>query len=481
MAYTDAAGAFRFDGIKPDDYTIQIGAQEYRDALAVSLKPGQMTSWLHCTAGLSMTGAVAALDPPAVISGRVTDMEGEPIAGASVTTMARRWQRGSPRMQTEAAAEADEHGEYRVTVEPGRYFLRAGPRTGGPLPAVFSDGPGKPEMVVAAVVYPGVPGTEGATEFDLHAGQQLGGIDFKLPTVAAYHVRGTVRAAGEWRGDRMVMLQRGDGGLAAVTGVDLKKSGFDLAGVTPGSYWLRFMTQGADRSEGKVPVEVTDRNVEGVVLNSVAAMTLKGSVRVDDGEPRDVSKVYLSLNLLDWVWFNNYGVSAQPKPDGSFQFENVPAGEMALTLAENPDFYVESVTYNRREAVGAKLDLTSGTAGELEVVLGVGTGQIGGSIRWPEVAPGGPAPRPAGNIVAVLTPAEGVTGNTGVRVMGIDQEGRFRFQHLGPGRYFLWAVTNFDADHWENMDYVTEMQSRGVAVDLPRQGSVQADIDEVIQ
>ena len=209
-AATDAAGAFRFEAIAPGDYVVELSAKGYRSATAVSLKPGQATSWLHFTAGQSVTGAVAALDPSAVVSGRVTDADGEPIADAQVTALARLWQRGTAILQTWATAETGERGEYRFSLEPGRYFLSAGPHVGGSAPSLFIDGPGKPETTIASIVYPNSPGMDGAAEFDLHPGQQLGGIDFRLPTVVAYHVRGSMRPAAEWRNGQSLLLQPRD-------------------------------------------------------------------------------------------------------------------------------------------------------------------------------------------------------------------------------------------------------------------------------
>ncbi len=475
---TDAQGAFRFEAIGVGDYAIQVSARGYRNASAVSLKPGQATSWLHFTKGQSITGAAAALDPPAVISGRVTDQDGEPIAHGRVEALARQWWRGFATLLPQSSEETDDHGEYHLSVQPGRVYLRAYPRQDGALPEVFSDGPGRPAIVVASVVYPNVPDMNGATEFDLHAGQQLGGIDFKLPAVPAYRVRGSVQSTAPWD----VVLQRegwpGWGGLRGGVG----KGAFHFSGVPAGRYWLKVYTRGTGQILGRMPVQVTDRDVDGGVLNILPPATLKGHVRFDWGDApvpaRASDPVQLYLYPLD-ILFSGTSTTAGLKDDNSFEFDHVAAGEAVLELAENRDFYMESMTYNQRDVPNGKLDLSGGAAGELEVVLAAGTGQIGGTIHWPDALPGAPPSAPADNIQAVLVRADGVTGNTGARVMGIDQEGHFQFSHLGPGRYYVWAVTHFD-DQWQNMDFVTPLESRGVVVDLPAKGSVQIEIQEVL-
>ncbi len=92
------------------------------------------------------------------------------------------------------------------------------------------------------------------------------------------------------------------------------------------------------------------------------------------------------------------------------------------------------------------------------------------------------APRLTGSsIVAVLAPASGVTGNTGVRSVAIDAKGRFQFPFVPPGRYYIWAVASYDADHWQNMDFVTQMQQHGTSVELEKKGNAQVEIPAVIE
>ena len=466
---TDASGTFRFEAVAPGDYTIMVICRGYGLASAVALKPGQSASTLHFAAGQGITGVVATLDPPAVISGRVTDEDGEPLAGAQVELLSQNWRRGDPRTEVVEQAAADERGEYRFRVSADRYYVAAGRRLEN-VPAIFSDGPGKPERTTGSAIRPDA--------IEPHPGQQVNGIDFKLSTVACYHVRGVVRPGVDWKSNRMLLMTLRDGPRMAMNRAVMKNDAFDFSGVTPGSYSIFIFSPIGDRIAGEVAVDVADRDVNGVVFHAISPFTLKGHMRFDDSDPHDFTGVALFLNQLDWT-FVNWGLSASGKPDGSFQFDNVPGGEFVVNVSGPPEVYIESVTYNRRDAPGQKLDLKAGAAGELEVVLGAGTGQIGGTVHWPEGIPGAP-PAVAANLKAVAAPVNGVSGNTGVRTREIDQEGRFRLTDLPPGRYFVWVVKHFD-DHWQNMEFVTQMQGRGVAVDLPKKGSVQVEIPEVIE
>jgi len=484
LTNTDGQGAFRFEAIAPGDYTIQVSARGYRDVQAVALRPGQFASAFHLTTGQSITGAVAALDPPAIVSGRVSDSDGKPLAGAYVMAMTHFWQADG--LQPASVTQADEHGEYRLRVDPGRYVLSAGFRE-DKVPWLFTEGPGKPEMMVASVFYPNLPDSDGAAELTLRPGEQQGGMDFKLPTVATYHVRGKVGLPVDSAGNRFVTLERRSGGTQDRGSSPLKRGAFDIAGVTPGIYWLRLISPMGDRIGGKMPIEVTDRDVNGVAFEAMPPLTVKGRARFDDGEPHDLSHVELVLSAIGRFNFGGNFRRTTPKPDGSFQFDNVTAAELTLQTTDAGDVYLDSVSYNHTDAPAGRMDLSAGVAGDIEVVLGLGRGEIGGIVHFAEVLPGAPPPAAAQNMAAVLIPADltrrpGMTlgVNTGVRWAQIDQDGRFHFPRLPPGRYYLWADKGLD-DRWHSAQYVAEMQSRAVMVDLPKKGSVQVEISEVVE
>lgn len=467
---TDASGAFHFEGVEVGDYHVRVSASEHAFSELVSLKPGQAVAVLHFMAGESISGAVAALDPIAAVTGHVTDGDGEPIEGAQVELLTERWFRGTRRYESRDGTTTDDRGAYRLEALPGRYFVAAGLRESGAVPAVFSEGPGKAEMRVASVVYPNSPGVEGATALEVRAGQQYGGIDVRLPTVAVYHVRGAVRPWGAWTGPRSLTLTRRDGGIFDDSPALGKDGSFDQSGVAPGSYWLRALDMSLVGIQA--PVEVTDRDVEGVVFTAVPPVDLKGQVRFEDDGPHDLSKVLLVVTRLD----SSHPLGRQEtgiRADGTFAFHRLAAAQTALELAPPGDYYLQSATFHQREVEDGLLDLTSGAAGELEIVLGSGTGTVSGTLHAGDAA--------SGTAVAVLAPASGATGNTGVRSATFDQSGHFQFQFVPPGRYYVWALAHYDPDHWQNMDFAIQMQASGVAVEVVKNGSAQVEIPAVVE
>jgi hypothetical protein len=474
---SDATGAFRFEAITPGDYRLEIRARGYADGQAAAIE-ARGVSTVHFTAGKEVAGAIVELDPEAVITGRVTDADGEPVPSATVSAVTEQWQRGFRIYKQVTYAQANDRGEFRLKVLPGRYYLKALPTLNAVEPSVFAEEPGEPEMRGGAVVYPNAATIDAGSPIEVRPGQQLSGITFKRPVVAAYHLRGAVKLYSPPAPQVVVILRNrnGDRSPGSFYGATVKKDGtFDIIGVPAGSYWLELMPV-RDSPTGLMAVDVIDRDLNGIKLPSILQFDLKGKVRwEDDGVTEPLSSVKLHIDWLDWFQFNLSSV-ATPAADGAFVFPFRPAGVWVITLAPESDVYIQSISYNQREVEGGRFDLRNGAAGDVEIVLGTGTGQVGGNVTWPDLAPGAPPPPLPPGTTAVLVSAAGVTGNTGARSAEIDQSGHFQFPFVPPGRYFVFVGPRYDEGLWQNADFVREIQASGVGVEVPKKGSAQAEV-----
>src|ERR1017187_7151186 len=82
-----------------------------------------------------------------VITGVVTNDDGEPVVYANVQVMIKTYRRGQPTLTARSTASTDDRGRYRVfDLSPGRYYVQATRRGGGPT--------NNKETAYANVIYP---------------------------------------------------------------------------------------------------------------------------------------------------------------------------------------------------------------------------------------------------------------------------------------------------------------------------------------
>jgi hypothetical protein len=297
-----------------------------------------------------------------------------------------------------------------------------------------------------------------------------------LPVVPAYHVRGVVKPyAPQPQAGALVLWNRsGDRTNHSQPGARIAPDGsFDIPAVEPGSYWLELLPFAGSPS-GRMALEVVDRDVTGVTLAGTMPFDLAVHLRFDgaDGQPLPPPHA-LQLEMLDWRLFRTTP-SATVESDGTIVFSGLRSGQWVLTLAPDRDAYIQSISCGAHELAAGIMDFTNGPCGDLEIVLAGGTGEVQGSMRWPD------PPWIGGPVSALLVAASGQTGNTGARRAPIDENGQFHFRFVPPGRYLVFAVAVASAPNddgvWQNADFVKEVSGRGVAADVPSKGSVRVEV-----
>ena len=222
-----------------------------------------------------------------------------------------------------------------------------------------------------------------------------------------------------------------------------------------------------------MPVDVTNRDVNDVKAAAMPSFEIRGHVRFDDDS--GVAPFSSLKFLLQEREFYMLEVSLHfsPKADGTIQLSTRHFGNYALRMDSQGDAYIKSVSLGGHPLEGAQLNLDHGAAGEMEIVMGVGAGEIAGAIRWPEAVAEAP---PVAATHAILVSADGVSGNTGARSVEIDPAGQFRFRFVPPGRWLVFVSPEYDEGLWQNAEFVKQIESRGVAVSLEKKGMAHADV-----
>lgn len=479
---SDADGNFKIENIEPGSYRLSGNRSGYLDTQYGAKRSGQAGSIIVLSPAQQLTNITLALTPQAVISGKVVDQDGDPVNGAMVQLVGQMWQRGKLRHMMQNGSNTNDLGEYRIAnIRPGKYYLVV--NRVGFTPNDAPTEAGKPDIRPVKTFYPEAPTLDDATQLDVKAGQDLGGMDIRLRTAATYHIRGrivgvvpsgvnermNINVSARDEEDMMFMF----GGGASVT----KDHTFDISGIAPGSYTLNLFTFGGQvKGLGHADVDVSQGDVNDVQLEIVPPGVLRGQVTLE-GSPQAGSaaanlkniRIFLASADMSRMIFSNNNTT--PKDDGSFTMEDVAPGKYYLNANAPAGTYLKSVRFGGQEVLGKDLDLTQG-AGQITLVFSYGVAEVDGTVQFPEnPAPGGdasssaqPAATPDAEIV--LVPDTLNDDGSGMRMGNSATGGSFSVKQVPPGHYRAYAFERLDYGQLQNPDVLKQLEDKGVEVEL---------------
>ncbi|MBI3491892.1 MAG: carboxypeptidase regulatory-like domain-containing protein [Acidobacteria bacterium] len=170
---TDLDGRFSFARVPPGQYRVDTQKPGFvRMADVVSLPR------IDLAAGQAIDGVVLYLRRGGVITGRVLDPGGQPLAEARVMAVRRLTAKGSPDRLVPAGqgGVTNDLGEFRIIgLLPGAYYVSAAPR----MPTAFET-PGRSATTMIATFFPGTPGASGAQAVTVASAQTVPDIIFRL-------------------------------------------------------------------------------------------------------------------------------------------------------------------------------------------------------------------------------------------------------------------------------------------------------------
>jgi hypothetical protein len=258
---TDGQGRYEFTGLPPARYTLTATKTAY-----VSLQFGQRRAFEAGTpielGDAQVLGTIdIALPRGGVITGRIIDDTGEPVAGASVSAMRPRYSEGSRQLvRIGRAVETDDRGEYRLFgLAPGTYYV-------GTSSAFLGE-----SLPFGSAYYPGTVNPAEAERVAVKVGQVRAGIDLTLQPVRLAFLSGTLADAA--RGGPLsagTIRAYGAGGGYSIAGVVRPDGSFTVANVPPGDYHSsqRAVTDGVSGLCGVLPVTVSGGDVGGLFIGA---------------------------------------------------------------------------------------------------------------------------------------------------------------------------------------------------------------------
>jgi Carboxypeptidase regulatory-like domain len=296
---SDSDGRFLLKDVAPGRYQFSAAHAGFVDQQYQSADPDSGVV-LALKAGQKLDDVVFRMTVAAVVTGRITDDNDEPMTGVRITALPKLSEEeieeeplyGRSRKQDVTpvgAAETDDRGHYRLFgLRPGEYYIRANyqleDRFGG---FQWRDMQIRQSLGnnFAPLYYPGVLLREQAQIISLRAAEEAQA-DFSMRRIKTVEIAGRVigpegAAKNAWINLESTGMGEGAWDDQSSTNSD-GQGNFRLKGVPPGSYTIVANTraEGNKYYQGRQKVEVGSENIDSLVVSVGGGTSLRGRVTV---------------------------------------------------------------------------------------------------------------------------------------------------------------------------------------------------------
>jgi protocatechuate 3,4-dioxygenase beta subunit len=444
------AGRYQMTVTKAGYVTMQYGQRRpFEPGTPISVRDGETVSSIDF-----------ALPKGAVITVRLNDEFGEPVAGQTVEMQRFQWGEDGQRRLVGAGgggtpfSGTDDRGEVRIFgLMPGEYVI--GTRRG------LTSGPGAGSDAAegfANTFYPGTLSAMEAQPISVGIGQELN-IQFALVASRLSRIRGTATdSQGRPAAGATINLvtQIGCGGMSSSTAGTVSPDGtFSVSGVPPGEHYLQFRQRlGLETESASVPISV------GGDINGVAAIlglgtTVTGRVVYEGTRPSAGPQGWpplLRVTAREACSSPLAGVSGgDVDPDDTFKITGA-TGRLFLTVPGLPATWtVKSVTLEGADITDVPLNLGDRkTVSDVRVTLTDKITQVHGFVADSKG-------QNLADYVVVIQSAEQKEPAIAARLVKAarpDTNGRFEVRGLRPGRYVATALDSME----QNRQFSPEFQ-----------------------
>lgn len=468
-ASTDPAGRFEIKGIQAGRYRMRAIRDGY-----VTAEYGQRTlsdpgSVLTLKPGQNLKDLLFRLVSSAVISGRIQNEDGDPLAWVRVSALRQVFFRGRRRLVTETTVVTNDLGEYRLFgLRPGRYFVDATYKPGQRLdPVDEGDDATTGKSGYVPTYYPGTPDPAKAIAMTVKTGEEISSTDFLLEPTTTYSVRGHVSILGMRRSTDGVVLAlepRTSGRLWSTpnrqTLVDKGDNSFEIADVLPGSYTLTgmWMNEGR-RYQTQQTVDISNSDIESVQLILTPGWNVSGQVVWDGSQSTEKGRLDIFVRSVSTTFAN--ATQVQVAPNGTFPLRELPEGTYQLTTAgQTADCYVKSIRYAGMEVPDDEFNVIRGTQATLEVTISTHGARVQGMVTDVDGLP-------LGGVWVVLVPTGSHASEFHLfKQVTSDQNGRFDIRGIAPGDYTLFSWEQVERGAWEDPEFLKEFEGKGQSLSV---------------
>jgi hypothetical protein len=482
---TDAEGRYEFTNVAAGRYTVIASRTGFVQTSYGQKRPNTQGLPVIVQEGAATVRVDIALPSAGVISGRVVDEYGEPVADAIVSAMRRQFISGERRLVTAGStATTNDIGEFRLhSLAPGDYFVSTTLRN---MLTGTTDRVG-----YAPTFYPSAGSADTAQALTVHAAETVSNavvtlLPSRLSRVSGYVVGEDGRPVQV--GSVMAMPRSGIQ-FANASGMVRPDGSFEVGGLADGDYTLRTMIGPIVFGAGAPPqgpplqataiVTVAGGDVSNVVLRPVRPVVISGRVTGDAAtmaaiQPGTMQVLAARLSPMDVV--GPSGPPARLREDFTFELTVYP-GRVSLRGTGLNGTLIESVRWNGID-VTRGFDLADAVdGGGFELTMTNRTAKVAVTVAD---ARGQAIP---GCDVVIFTADEEWWGASmpGHNSAGrTSQEGRYEAPPLLPGTYYVIAIDGLESFQAGDPAFIASLRDRAqrISVAAGETANVQARIQE---
>jgi hypothetical protein len=470
-AVTDSEGQFTVEDVQSGQYLVVVEHPGF-----VQSNTGSRLTTILVQPGEGKNDFIFHMQPAAVITGKIVDLDGDPMPGVAVSA-SRTGSVGARRnSHNSGSGSTNDLGEFRVSdLRAGRYKITAFP-TQGSRPSNLKEGNnGKDQSVYLTTHYPGVLDEVQAVAVETHPGSETR-IKFGLLTGRAFRVSGTVTGVPSGGAMTQLMLLSKGGVPLGVTPQQLGEGGsFEFTNVLPGSYLARLIIVTLEGGQPRMqmfrvgqPIEVSDAHVEGLRLQPEAVGRVRGKFRLDTDQKFDWTQLNISVFTIEesgpefaFEGAMGFPATSRVNIDGTFELKNVPGGTYRLVVGATSDklrdYFTKSVSLGGHDVLDSGFQVLPETF--LDLVVSANGASIAGTV----VDADG---KPVANATVVDVPSAEHRSRPDIYQRDTtDASGHFSLRGLNPGKYRVFAFEELQEDV-RQPEFLNSYETRGEIVQL---------------
>jgi protocatechuate 3,4-dioxygenase beta subunit len=476
VATTDAQGRFEIKELPAGRYTMTASKGGFVSLQYGQRRPSESGTPIELGDAQTLEKITMALPRGSVLSGRISDEFGEPVANASVTAFRYGYAGGARRMMPggqNSRDTTDDQGQFRLFgLSPGDYYVSATLRTGGPE---VTDPMGEMSGY-AATYYPGTTNVAEAARITLAVSQENTSVSFGLIATRLVRVSGQVltSAGAPANGGMVLLVPAGANGRPVIAaqqggaGNRIDQTGtFRLPNVAAGRYQVQARSGGRDFEIARMDLVVGADDVEGLTLVTAPAANVMGNIVSDSGEPFDFKPAQLQVAARpgspDTMAMGQGPGGSRVGDDWSFTLRNLTDSVLIRTAAP-AGWTLKSVVLNGQDITDTPMDFAPGqTVSGMQVVLTKKVTTVSGLVTD---AKGNPVL----DATVVVFPANEklwTYQSRFIKAARPDQEGRYRMTALpGPEDYLVVALQGLEDGQAGDPEFLASIRDLGAKLGI---------------